>query len=142
MERFKFFPHMADAEFDAYGKTLKEAFEHAALAMFEVMVNTAKVEPKVKRVFERRSEDIKSMLYDFLEELLYLHETQNLVFSKFEIKNLKRQDKEWYLKARAWGEEFDPSKHEPRNAIKAVTYHQMEVGRKDKLYFVHVILDL
>jgi SHS2 domain-containing protein len=52
MEKFKFFEHTADVEFEAYGKTLEEAFENAALAMFSVMTDTIKVKPKTKKEFE------------------------------------------------------------------------------------------
>jgi len=33
--RFKFFKHTADVEFEAYGKTIEEAFENAAIALQE-----------------------------------------------------------------------------------------------------------
>ena len=44
-KRFEFLEHTGDAYIAAYGKTLEEAFENAALATFEVMTDVEKVEP-------------------------------------------------------------------------------------------------
>ena len=48
MKKFEFLEHIADAYIAAYGKDLAEAFENAALAMFETMTDTARVEPKIE----------------------------------------------------------------------------------------------
>ena len=37
MKTYEFLPHTADVKFLAYGKTLEEAFQNAALATFQVM---------------------------------------------------------------------------------------------------------
>lgn len=151
MEKFKFLEHTADVEFEAYGKTLEQAFENAALAMFSVITEPEKVEPKIKKEFTVESEDLKSLLYDFLERFLVFQDSANLVFSKcrvFEIKKIRQIKKEkleeetYTLEAEASGEEFSEEKHESRSAVKAVTYHNMAIGRKNGIFFVHVILDI
>ena len=77
MDKYKFFEHTADAKFQAYGKSVEEAFSNAALAMFSVITDTNKIKKKVKKGIEARGHDRKSLLYNYLEELLFLIDTEN-----------------------------------------------------------------
>lgn len=130
--KFEFFRHTADVMFKAYGKDLSECFSNAGLAFFEVITDTSKVKPLVKKSFSIKSEDAKSLLYDFLEELLYLHETEHMVFSEFKV-SIEGNS----LSAVVYGEQINKS-HELRSMIKAVTYSNMVIGSN----FVQVVLDL
>lgn len=143
-EKFKFFEHTADVEFEAYGKTLKKAFANAALAMFEIMTDTKEIKPKIKKEIEVESEDLEALLYDYLEELLVIHEIENLVFSKFKIESIEKEDKKdnYRLKGYAEGEKYNPEKHESRTAVKAVTYNSMFVKETKEKSTVHVVLDV
>ena len=132
--RFKFLEHTADVGIEAYGKNMEEIFENSALGMFEVMTNTKNVSPKVKRSVKIESEDIKSLLYDFLEKLLILRDSEDLIFSKFKVNKIDK-GKKYSLKAEVWGEKFSPKKHEDRTVVKAITYHRMEISDK-KAYFI------
>ena len=51
-KRFEFQEHVADEIVIAYGTTVEEAFENAALGLFEVMTDTNTVEPNHEDVFE------------------------------------------------------------------------------------------
>ena len=140
--RFKFFKHIADVEFEAYGKTIEEAFENAAIALQEVMVNTKKIKLQITKEISIESEDMKSLLYDFLEKFLIFHDAENLVFGKIKVIKIWKSAEKWKLEARAMGEEFDEKRHEPRTAVKAVTYFNMDIGKKDSQFFVHITLDI
>ncbi|RLE73096.1 MAG: archease [Thermoprotei archaeon] len=141
-KKYVFLPHTADAYFAAYGKTLEEAFENAALAMYEVMTDTSKVARDVEIHVEVKGFDEHSLLYNWLEELLFYTDSEQLVFSEFHVENIEKKDRDYVLKAVAKGEKFDPSKHESRNQVKAVTYSLMEINKKDSFYEVKVVLDL
>ena len=138
--KFEFFDVTADVGYKAYGDTLEEAFENAALAMFEVMTDTSKIEPKLERKIEVESEDECALLYDWLSEFLVILDVEYLVFSKFEVK-IEKKDEKYFLEGIAWGEEFNPEIHESRAEVKAVTYHLMDV-KKENGYMVQVILDI
>ena len=142
MARFKFLPHMSDVFIEAYGSTLEEAFENAALAMFEVMTDTSKVEPSMEESVEADGFDKQSLLYNWLEKLLVLFETRMMLCSKFEIEKIEREGEGYRLKAKVWGEEFDPGKHEQRVGVKAVTYHMMSIDEKDGRWVLRFILDI
>ena len=136
--KFKFIEHTADIGIEAYGETWEEAFENAALGMFEIMTDTKKIGTKKKMEIMASGEDMKSLLYDFLEQFLILHDSENLVFSKVKIIELNNNK----LKAEVWGEEFNPDKHEDRTSVKAITYHQMEIIEKDSKKTIRFIVDI
>ncbi len=142
MKHFEWVEHPSDVGFRAYGRDLAEAFENAALAFFEVMVDTSKVEPRKEVKIELEAEDEKALLYDWLERFLYLHDTQGLVMSKFKVEDLSRSKGGLRIKARAWGERFDPAKHEPKVGIKAVTYHLMEIKHEKDRCSVQAVVDI
>jgi SHS2 domain-containing protein len=142
MKRFEWVEHPSDIGFRAYGRNLAEAFENAALALFEVMVDTSKVEPREEVKVELEAEDEKALLYDWLERFLYLHDVDELVMSKFKVEELKRLKSGFKIRAKAWGEKFDPKKHESKVAIKAVTYHMMEIKREKGECSVQAVVDI
>ncbi len=141
MKRFEWIEHPSDIGFRAYGENLAEAFENAALALFEIMVDTSKVEPKKEIKVEIEAEDESALLYDWLDRLLYFHDSQNLVMSKFKL-NISRTEKRLKLKGQAWGETFDPAKHPERTSVKAMTYHMMEIKHEKERCWVQVIVDI
>jgi len=140
---FEFLEHMADAYIAAYGRNLNEAFENAALAMFETMTSTSDVEHNVEEEVEVEGEDEQSLLYNWLEELLVRFEVENMLYSKFNVLEiLRKRGGGFKLKAKIYGEPFDPEKHKQKVGIKAVTYHRMEIEKKPDGVVVKFILDL
>ena len=142
--KFEFFDVTADVGYRAYGKTLNEAFENAALAMFEVMTDTTHVQPDFMKKITLKSEDEEALLYDWLSELLFLHDSEYLVFSRFTVEisaGIEDGEKVFILEASAEGQEFDPDVHERRDEVKAATYHMMEIQKKNG-YTLQVILDI
>ena len=73
--KYEFLEHTADTKFKSYGNDLNEVFENAALAFTEVITDPESVKKEVKKEFTVQAEDLKSLLYDFLEELLVMHES-------------------------------------------------------------------
>ncbi len=140
--RFEFLEHTSDAYIAAYGATLEEAFENAALATFEVMTDVEKVEPVIEEVVEVIGEDEQALLYNWLEKLLVRFDLTDTLYSRFKIPAIEEAQGVLGLKARIWGEPLDVAKHQRRVGVKAVTYHQMEILRKPKSVTVKFILDI
>jgi SHS2 domain-containing protein len=138
---FEFFEVTADVGFRAHGQNLEEAFENAALAVFYTITDTKKINKRLSKRITIESEDEKALLYDWLTELLYLHDSEYLVFYKFRVKIRREKSDKYVLEADASGEEFNPSIHEIRDEVKAVTFHLMEIQRLNG-YTVQVILDI
>jgi len=141
-KRFEFLEHTADAYIAAYGKSLEEAFENAAYATFEVMTDVEEVKPEIEDSVEVEAHDEYALLYSWLEELMVRFETTGNLFSRFKISSIEQTASGLKLKAKIWGEPFDPEKHPQRVGVKAITYHQMEIVKKPKAVTVKFILDI
>lgn len=140
MKKFEYFDVTADIGFYAYGKNINEAFENAGLAIFNIISNTDNI-GKFKSIdFEITSEDEVSLLYDYLEELLFYHEIEFMLFSDFNV-NIEKTDKQYFLKAKITGEEINWDKHERNCEIKAITFHKMAVCQND-IVKLRTIVDL
>lgn len=137
---YEYLDHTADAEFIAYGATLDEAFVNAARATFALIVDPGRVKPAVSREVHLTSESLDYLLYDWIAELLYVEEVDRLVFSRFEVRIAGREGG-YVLDGRAWGEKISPE-HEISLHIKAVTYHDLRVEKKNSKYEVQVLLDI
>lgn len=138
---FEFFDVTADIGYRAYGDTLNQAFENAGLALFEVITDTSVLKPSIKKTISLKSEDKKALLFDWLNELIFLHDAEYLVFSCFQVDISGDESNGYQLDAVVWGEEFEQSQHESRDEVKAVTYHLMEI-EKDDGYRIQVIVDV
>jgi SHS2 domain-containing protein len=130
----------ADAAFEVEGKTLEELFRDAAVATFEVMVDTGTVKPEVTREIELENEDVDNLLFDWLSELVYLKDADGLIFSRFDV-NIRKNDA-YKLKATASGEPINQRKHSLRSDVKAVTYHMFEVKKTGENWTARVVLDI
>lgn len=141
INQFEFFDVTADVGFRAHGHDISDAFANAAQAMFEVMTDTSQVKPTVKKEILVESEDEKALLYDWLSELLFIHDYEGLVFSKFAV-SIKQKDPETFnLHAEVWGEKFNQDTHEIRDEVKAVTFHLMEINKGENRCTLQVIVD-
>ena len=140
--KFEFLEHTADVYVAAHGKTLEEAFENAALAMFEVMTNVDKVNAGIKDHVEVEAEDEFALLYSWLETLLVNFETKNMLYSKFKVKSIEENSEGFRIKAVIWGERFNEKKHAQKVGVKAVTYHRMEILKELDKVTLEFILDI
>ena len=139
--RFEFLEHTADVYVAAYGADLEEAFENAALATFQAMTEVGEVQPTIEDFIEVRGQDEHALLYNWLEELLVQFEVTYNIYSRFEVSSIEKTPGSFRLKAKIWGEPFDPKKHLQKVGIKAVTYHLMEIIKEQKGVTVKFLLD-
>lgn len=141
-KRFEFLEHTADAYVAAYGASLEEAFENAALATFEVMTDVEKVEAKVEDFVDVEAHDEYALLYNWLEALLIKFDVTDSLYSRFKVSSIEKTPGGLRLRAKIWGESFNQEKHLQKVGVKAVTYHRMEIVKKPKVVMVKFILDI
>jgi len=139
---YEFLEHTADAYVAAYGKDLAEAFENAAVAMFDVMTEVEKVKAEVEDHVEVEADDEYALLYSWLEDLLVKSDINRMLYSKFKISSIEKTPDRFGLKARIWGEKFNPEKHPQKVGVKAVTYHRMEILKEPNKVTLKFILDI
>jgi SHS2 domain-containing protein len=140
--KFEFLEHTADVYVRAHGITMEEAYQNAALAMFETMTDSSKIAQTQQETLDVEAEDQYALLYNWLEALLVKFETENMLFSKFEITDWKETAESFKFKAKVWGEKFNPQKHPQKVGVKAVTYHLMVVIREPERVVLEFILDI
>lgn len=140
--KFEVLEHTADAYIRAHGCTMQEAFENAALAMFETMTDTNKVAQTHEETLEVEAEDQYALLYNWLETLLIKFETEGMLFSRFTVSNWRESPEGFKFEAKIFGEKFDPKKHPQKVGVKAVTYHLMMVIKENDRVILEFILDI
>jgi len=138
--KIRYIEHPSDVGFEVYGTTLEELFANAAIACYGFMTDIEEIEETEERAIEIESEDLYSLMFDWLDELLFLFESESLVFKKFDLKVDVSGDGT-SISGRCRGGKFDPYRHESGIIIKAVTYNMMEI-KKNELWHARVVLDV
>jgi SHS2 domain-containing protein len=136
--RYRYIEHPSDVGFEAYGATLEELFVNAALAMLSFMTDVEAMEPVEERAVEVKAEDLYSLMFDWLDEMLFLFEAESLVMNEFHI---TVDPAAFSVRGTCRGGIFDPEKHEAGIIIKAVTYNMMEVKQNGR-WHARVVLDV
>ncbi len=137
--RFEVVEHTADVGIKAYGDTLNEAFENAALGMFNIMTDPSKVGLQQDFEVMIEGEDLKSLLHEWLSQLLILSQVNGMLFGGFRVE-MKPLTYGLGLTGWAIGEPADPARHVYKTEIKAVTHHMLEVREKPPM--VKVLFDI
>jgi SHS2 domain-containing protein len=127
---------MSDVMFDAYGKNKKELFENAAEALFSIVCEIKEVNPEKKLRIKVKGEDLKDLLYNWLQELIAEVDIEEMFFSKFVVDKIS--DKE--LEAEIYGEPI--SRKKSGTVVKAVTYYSFNLEKTDKGYKARVSFDI
>ncbi len=122
---FEIVDHTADVGVIAYGADIRQAFANAARALFSLITELDDVAEFLHRDIELTAPDQESLLVAWLNELIYLFDTENIVFKRFTITKLNNRQ----LKARSYGEKVDSSKHRLKTGVKAATYHMLKVDK-------------
>ncbi len=140
MARFEIIDHTADIGIVAYGDDLREAFANSAYGMFSLIADLDEVGGVICHDVDVQASDQEALLVSWLNELLYLFDVEHVIFSRFDISNINQNS----LQARVCGEKVDVSRHQLKSAVKAATYHSLNIERieSENVFRVQVILDV
>jgi len=128
VKKYRFLRHTADAKFQAFGETLEEAFQQAALALVSLMWNWETIGNKLEVPVQVEGHDMKQLLLNYLEEILYLFDTRRFLLSQVDDISIERKEDRYVLRALFKGDEYS-SKTEIFGDVKAITYNEMEITR-------------
>jgi SHS2 domain-containing protein len=136
--RFEFVDHTGDLGVRVFGENLPRLFEQAALALTFIVT-----EPETIRVSEIHNLALEAktdeeLLIAWLNELVYLFDTQGLLFKEYDVLSVY----DHRLEALARGEIYAESRHPIKTAVKAATYHQLKIEHHKGLWTAQVIFDL
>ncbi len=136
-KEFEIVDHTADVVIKAYGANMNQAFANAAKALFSLITELDNVDEVVYRDTELIAPDQESLLVQWLNELIYLFDTENIIFKRFDISQLNNTR----LKARSYGEKVDSARHKLKTGVKAATYHMLKVDKTNGCQ-VQVLFDI
>jgi len=144
-DKYKFFDKTADAKFQAFGNTLEETFKNAEEAMIGIMYDIDEVSnpdyDEMHREIIVEGANLEALLYNFLEETIFLMNAEFFVGVVTKIQIIHKEDI-YKLKAILYGTQA--LNLESHGEIKAVTYNEMYVKFDEKLqkYTAQVVVDL
>jgi SHS2 domain-containing protein len=132
---------LADLAFEAWGNTSSELFKNAALALLSSQADLNKIRPAKSFEVEKAAATVEELLFSFLEEIIYLKDTESLIFGEVEAK-VREDDGGWTLKAVLKGEPVSLDRHELYLDAKAVTKHLFAVEKRKDGWRCRVIVDI
>ncbi len=135
---YEIFEHTADLGLRVRAPTLPELLADAGRGLFAIVVeDLASIQPVVTREFQIAGSDKTYLLFDWLNELLYVCDTERLAFSQFDVQITADG-----LTATVRGEPLDPARHHLTHEIKAITYHGLKVEQTEEGWLAEVIVDI
>jgi SHS2 domain-containing protein len=136
--RFSLLDHTADLGMHVHGTDLVNLFEEAARSMIYMMIRAPKAEKTEAMKLQIDGQDLPDLMVRWLGEILYLLQGEKKVVTHLKIDSLSPVNLVATLKTVP----FDPTRDEILCDIKAVTYHQIDVARKNNQWEARVIFDL
>ena len=126
-------PHTADWSIRVWADDLEKLLTQAALGMLWLTGAEMIDEPRVTKTFITDESDDESLLIAFLSEIVYITEQENLGFDKFEL-----SIKNGRLKVEMEGAPLKSI----NKAIKAVTWHNLEINKTARGLEVELVFDV
>lgn len=136
MRRYRLIEHTADIGLVAYGRNLAEAFANSAYGLFSIIAELRPVREVESHTVELQEKDKESLLFEWLNHLIYLFDVETIIFKRFDIEDFDGQR----LKAKCYGEKYDPSRHRLKLGVKSATYYLLKVDAEKNQ--VRVIFDV
>lgn len=133
-KKFEFLEHKADIKIRIFGATLNEIFENSVLAFTSYASDNKKISPVKGKIIQVKGEDTESLLYNFLDELIYLTDAENFIPAKASV--LLRGNN---LKAEIYG---DATNKYELQGVKAATYSEMYIRKAKSGWEAQFILDV
>jgi SHS2 domain-containing protein len=126
---------------EAYGRTLSEVFANSAKALVNIVCDLSKIHPNKSVIVETEGFDQISLLYNWLEKVLLTLMVDNIALASFEVTIERSRDK-YKLTSMCRGEAFSAQKHYYKVEVKAITYHEMKIFKRNDMFIVQFIVDL
>jgi SHS2 domain-containing protein len=140
---FEYFEHGADVGVRGFGATPEEAFLGAARALFSLVAEELKGTPgSIEQPLECEAVDLEELLVAFLNELISAADARRLVFCRFEIQIDASRPGHFRLTGRAWGDPYDPSRHESTVEPKGATFTELRVVKEGERWLAQCVVDV
>lgn len=135
---YETFEHTADLGLRVRAADLNSLFAEAARGLVSMIVPNLDDVRLVRRMsFALAGSRYDELLFDWLNEVLYVFESQRVVLAEFDV-HVGGEG----LEAAARGEPLDPARHQLEHEVKAITYHGLKVEQLDGGWLAEVIVDI
>jgi SHS2 domain-containing protein len=138
---YQYLEHTADVLFEAEAPSLGELFEQCGLAVEEAQVELKGFGTDNQKKIKGKNSKLEYLLFDFLDDLLFFKDSEQMIFSKFDCK-IEEKEGKFVLECVAYGEKIDPEKHEQKVDAKAITMHMFEVKKVEGGWKAKVLVDI
>ncbi len=120
------------------GDSLSQILSDAGVALFDLLVDMASVETRESVTLEVEGVDNDDLMVNWMRELLYEYQASGFVLKEFNI----HEAGEFFVRAEARGEKFDPDRHEERETIGAVAERLSHLGKMGAQWTAQVGFEL
>ena len=136
--KFHLLEHPSDLGIEAYGPTIGEAFEQAALGLMAVIADTDTIDAVDEREVIVEAQDYENLVVRWLSEILYLYDGEDFLLKEATVESIAPKK----LSGRLSGEIYQAGKHTLKLDVKAVTYHQLSIKSSNGATTIRVFLDI
>jgi SHS2 domain-containing protein len=140
MPNYEFIEHTSDIGVRVFGKSLEDLFKNCAEALFNIVIDF-KPEKKIKEKIVLKAESLEEILITWLNELLSLFYIYKFLPVEYSL-TLNKKNKLFSFMATIYGQNFESDLHKIKTEVKAATYHDLKIEKKDDLYIAEVIFDV
>ena len=135
---YEVFEHTADLGLRVRADSLDALLVDAARGLFSLIVtNLDQVNAVQEKTIRIDASEPEYLLFDWLNELLYTFDVDQLLLSEFVVRVDDRG-----LTAICRGEPMQPDRHEMDHEVKAITYHELKVERDGEGWMAELIIDI
>ena len=120
------------------GDSLPGILADAGAALFDLLVDMTAVEARESVTLEVEGLDNDDLMVNWMRELLYEYQVSGYMLKEFDI----HESGEFFVRAEARGEKFDPDRHEEREAIGAVDERLSHLGKMGTQWTAQVSFEL
>jgi SHS2 domain-containing protein len=143
-----------DVGLKVWSESLAGLFENAAAGLYDLITDTSDINETEYREIELNADDLDGLIVQWLNELIFLHDTYGFTGKKFKValESSSLEDDKIIiqpgynraisLKAYISGGLFAPEINETRLLIKAATYHNLSIGKRGARWEASVIFDI
>ncbi len=136
---FEIVSHTADIAVVVRGQDMQDLFRNAARALTSVLVgDQMEIGHGVERTVNLDSTDVDALLIDWLNELVFYADAEQLVFSDFHFDDVQ----DGHLSVVCWGERLEASRNLFIREVKAATYHGSHISQTDNGYTARIVFDV
>ncbi|GMH61622.1 hypothetical protein TrST_g9105 [Triparma strigata] len=140
---YEYLPHTADIQLHSWGPTLNSALSSLTISMFGYMTDLSYILPSSSQIISFKSDSPETGVFKILDEWLVHFHTKGFVVKEMEVEVKEEVGSPgWDVKCVAKGEEFDMERHTQGTEVKAITYSNLQIHRKEDRVDLYVIIDI